>query len=113
MKKSRITCDTEVPMPTSNGNKFNHSTGTYHNYSLPHGATITNDKSKQYDKPQRERIIPVEIVGSSSSHGAPVNSIYNNQLSNKRHSDIRNYDIPKDTINSNILERYVSFFFFI
>ncbi|CAG9535983.1 unnamed protein product [Cercopithifilaria johnstoni] len=111
MKKSRITCDTEVPMPTSNGNKFSHCSGTYHNYSLPHIITIANDNDKQYDKPQRKDDMPrVKIIGSSSSSSSPsspspqrttINCIYNNQL---RNTGIRNYDIPKDIINSNILQ---------
>lgn len=101
MKKSRITCDTEVPMTTSNGNKFNHCSGTYHhNYNLPHG----NDNDKDYDKPQKmDDNISVGIVGSSQG---TVNCIYSNQLSsNKCYSGTRSYDVPKDIINSNILER--------
>uniref|UniRef100_A0A0R3RV17 Uncharacterized protein n=1 Tax=Elaeophora elaphi TaxID=1147741 RepID=A0A0R3RV17_9BILA len=102
MKKSWITCDTEIPMPTSNGNKFNHCSGTYHNYSLPHGIAIANDNDKQYDKPQKEDDMPIETVGSSQE--TTINCIHSNQSSNKCYSDIRNYDVPKDTINSNILE---------
>ncbi|VDK81709.1 unnamed protein product [Litomosoides sigmodontis] len=100
MKKSRITCDTEVPMTTSNGNKFNHCSGTYHNYSLPHA---NSDNDKDYDKPrQMNDNISVGIVGSSQ--GTVINCIYSNQLSNKCYSGIRSYDVPKDIINSNILE---------
>ncbi|KAL4001719.1 hypothetical protein ACH3XW_0435 [Acanthocheilonema viteae] len=44
----------------------------------------------------------METVGSS--HETTINCINNNQLNNKCYSGIRNYDVPKDTINSNILE---------
>lgn len=110
MKKTRITCDTEIPIPTSNGNKLNHCSGTHHDYSLPHGIIITTDNDKQYDKPQKEDDLPIEII--DSTQGPAIKCIRNNQSSNKCYSGIRNYDVPKDTINSNILERLSFSFFF-
>ncbi|EFO13214.2 hypothetical protein LOAG_15317 [Loa loa] len=106
MKETRITCDTEIPISTGNGNRFNHCIGKYHNYSLPHGITIANDNDKHYDKPQKEDDLSMEIIGSTEGT-TTMNCIHNNETCNQCYSDIRlrNYDIPKDTINSNILER--------
>ncbi|VDP24879.1 unnamed protein product [Onchocerca flexuosa] len=105
--KSRITCDTEVPISTSNGNKFDHCTGIrYHNYSLPHGKTIDNDIDKQYDKPQKDDHYSMEIIKSIQGTTTTMKCENNNhQSSDKGYSGIRSYDIPKDTVNSHILER--------
>ncbi|VDO38077.1 Uncharacterized protein BM_BM8801 [Brugia malayi] len=104
MKKQRITCDTEIPISTSNGDKFNnYCSRTYRNYSLPRNVAITNDNDKQYDKPKKGvDDLSMEITGSSQE--TTINCVYNNELNNKCYSNIRNYDVPKDTINSNILE---------
>ncbi|MCP9258712.1 hypothetical protein DINM_001718 [Dirofilaria immitis] len=113
MKESRITCDTEIPISTSNGNKFNSCSGKgYHNYNLPSGkviVTTTDSNKQQYDKPQKMlNDFPMEIIGSTqgTTTTTTTNNCVNNsnQSSDKCYSGIRNYDIPKDTINSNILE---------
>lgn len=119
MNETRITCDTEVPMPT------NHYDGRMHqNYSLPYGRMISakaNKTDKQYDKPKQRNASDndkvdndssIEIIGSSqrtATTTATVNCTHPNDSYNRFHSGIRNYDIPRDTINSNVLERLVFF----
>uniref|UniRef100_A0A915PQ30 Uncharacterized protein n=1 Tax=Setaria digitata TaxID=48799 RepID=A0A915PQ30_9BILA len=104
MRKTQITYDTEVPAPLNIDDKLEEQCGTYHNYSLPHGTIRNDNKRKLYDKPQMNDKHEMETVGSSTSHGTAINSIYYNQTDNNHQSTIRNYDIPKDTLNNDILQ---------
>ncbi|VDM96825.1 unnamed protein product [Thelazia callipaeda] len=80
MKDLQITCDTEVPAPSTDSNLFNRCVDTdspYRDYSLPRGdMTGFEQGSLAYSKP------------SGSKH----------------YSVTRNYDVPKDTLNSDVLK---------
>ncbi|VDN45399.1 unnamed protein product [Gongylonema pulchrum] len=97
--KLRTAYDSEVPAPCANSNGCEKRDG-YHDYSLPRAASRAT--SAQYDKPRTDNF---RMDTEGTSQGTAIKN--SNETGNSRNrSTIRNYDVPKDTLNDEVLKRY-------